>query len=124
MPGFVADEYAEAFTLPMMTIGGVPYLGVLVSADEWFAIAPRIERAQTDSASRAELQALVRDMTDLCFPRKWWKVWERRVSTRLRTLPWGAQLEALGSFTVAQALAQHGRPGRMEPATDGTTSPG
>lgn len=113
MTGFVAEEYADAFTPPTFTVGGRTYTGVLCSADQWFTIAPRIEQLQSGETARADLVALVRDMTDLCFPRPWWQVWRPRVSAQLARLPWGAQLEAVASFTVAQALAQNGRaPGR------------
>jgi hypothetical protein len=121
MAGFDASEYAAAFLPPTITVGGRTYVGVLLSADEWFAIAPRLAIIANDTP-RDEMVSLVRDLADLSFPRPWWQVWRPRVSSLLARLPWGAQLEALGSFTVAHALAQTGRAqGRMT-ETNGTPS--
>ena len=120
MSGFVEEEYAAAFTPPTYTVGGRTHVGVIVSADEWFAIAPRIQQLQEGVTPGAELTTLARDMTDLCFPRPWWQVWRPRVSALLGRLPWGAQMEAVASFTVAQVLAQQGRP--MTTKTNGTDS--
>ena len=119
--GFVAEEYAAAFVPPTLTIGGRTYVGVLVSADTWWAIEPRINRLRGSDATRQELGVLVRDMTNLSFPRPWWQFWRPRVWTLLRRLPWAAQLEAAASFMVAQALAQLGTPGRTT-ETNGTGS--
>lgn len=117
---FAAEEYAAAFTPPTTVVGGRTHIGVLLSADEWFAISPRIDALRSETASQADLASLVRDMTDLCFPRPWWQVWRPKVSTLLARLPWGAQMEAVASFTVAQALAQQGR---NPTKTNGTDSP-
>ena len=123
MTGFVAEEYADAFAPPTYSVGGRTHVGVLLSADQWFTIAPRIEKLRDGATAQSDLATLVRDMTDLCFPRPWWQVWRPRVSAHLARLPWGAQLEAVASFTVAQALAQNGRPGRTTtPTTNGLDS--
>lgn len=120
MPGFVADDYTEAFAPPTFTMGGRTHVGVIVSADQWWEIAPRIDALRSEDTSRDDMTALIRDMSDLCFPRPWWQVWKPTVSTLLARLPWGAQLEAVASFTVAQAHAQNGRP--MTERTNGTDS--
>lgn len=122
MPGFVAEEYADAFAPPTFTIGGATHVGVIVSADQWWEIAPRIDALRLEDTSRSDMTALIRDMADLCFPRPWWQIWRPKVSTMLARLPWGAQLEAVASFTVAQAVAQNGRPMTTEEGTNGTDS--
>lgn len=117
---FDADEYAAAFAPPSITIRGRTYTGVIVSTDEWFRIAPRVDVVDVDTP-QDYMERLVRDMADLCFPRRWW---QRRMSARLKELPWGAQLEALSSFTLAQVFAHRGRMlGRTpDAAMDGTSS--
>lgn len=124
MSGFVAEEYAETFAPPTFTVGGRTYVGVILSADAWFDnVEPRLHRLEAESTTRADLAAVVRHMTDLCFPRPWWQLWRPRMSTRLARLPWGAQLEAVAGFTAAQVSAQHGRTlGRTTTGTNGTDS--
>jgi hypothetical protein len=121
MAGFDASGYAAAFAPPTITVGGVTYVGVLLSADAWFAITPRLATI-ADDTPRAVVAGLMRDLADLSFPRPWWQVWRPRVSSLLARLSWGAQMEALGSFTVAHALAQTGRAQGRTPETNGTPS--
>lgn len=106
--GFSADVYVAALEPPTFQVGGQVFVGVLVSADEWWKLQPKMARAAIGESSAREQLELMEEMTNLSFPRPWWAVWRRRVWYHVSRLPWAGQLEAVASFTAAQATANNG----------------
>ena len=128
---FQRDAYLAALEPPRLDLGdGRVLVGRILSADEWFRYEDRLFLASEDKLTRSGLRALMREMVDLTFApldngRRWPFRRVTRISTLLFALPWGAQLEAFESVTVAQAAAQAGKNPRATRAsrTDGTRSP-
>jgi hypothetical protein len=112
--GFQRDAYLAALEPPRLDLGGGRVLaGRILSADEWFRYEDRLELAARDQLTRQGLRDLIEEMTDLTFApvsngRRWPFHRSTPASTLLFQLPFGAQLEAFRSFTLAQADAQRG----------------
>lgn len=136
---FDREEYLATLEPPVFTAGGQRFIGQVLSAEEWFPLEARLERAAAGELSRVELLALVRDLTQAMFPpdpkptlRERWRYGprpRRSVWDVVRRLPFNGQLEAIRSFSEAQARIQHGaRLGDTETPTEspttGSSSPG
>lgn len=127
---FDAAALLAAMERPTLTLqprrpGGRPrtFTGGFLSIEQWARLEERVRALQAGTLSVAEIQHLIRDMTDAIFGRPpWWAPWRAWVSVELAKLPLGVQLEALNAFTASQVTAL--RPSATTPpAPVGTTPP-
>src|SRR5258705_13838762 len=106
---FDRAAWLAAVEPPRFRDGAREYVGLVLSAPEWWRIEARMEQAGT--LDGRGVMRLMREVTDTIFPRPWWQVWRPRVSRLLFALPLPAQLEAFQSFVVALATIHQTVPG-------------
>lgn len=106
---FDSREYLESLEPPQfIAADGTTFVGRVVSVDEWEPLKERMAAASGGTFDVKTLNALLRDLTYLFFPRGWrfWtkKFW-RPAWWYVRRLPSLGQLQATWSFMRSQARA-------------------
>lgn len=104
---------------PRFRDGATEYVGIILSALDWFRLEEQLFAAGTlDGVS---VHALIQAATAQIFPApSWWQVWRRpwraSVQQLVAALPFEAQVEVFQSFVAAQVRAHRGKnPGPSSP---------
>lgn len=145
LKAFDRDAYLAALERPVFHAEGRTITGRLLSAEQWFALEPRLEAGRTGALTPRAQLALAHDIIRTMFPPEtppdagalaWWRIgsrlrawrerraWRRRapdVLTLVQAMPWGGQIAVAAHFCAVQVRAQTGE--RLDAARE-TIPPG